>query len=264
LNSCLYKAKVMHHRLAPRKHHFHYSVFLFYIDLDELDFLKKKLLFFGHNRFNLFNFKDSEHLQLPMDRPDKSKSTRQHITDYLVMNGVTQLPERIMLLTNLNVLGYNFNPVSFYYCFDSDNQPLYCIAEVSNTFREMKPYFLGPETFKDGVFHLNTAKYFYVSPFMAHDLLFDFRLPVPEKKLNIRIDDFKDKERVFISSLTGIQKPLTNGNMALFFLRFPLLTLRIMGLIHWQAFLLWRKKISYHKKTENKNLQRDVYRKYKE
>ncbi len=254
----------MHHRLAPQKHHFHYSVFMFYIDLDELDLLKKKLFLFGYNRFNAFNFKDSEHLQLPAGKPDKTKTTRQHIMDYLAMNSVTRVPEKIMLLTNLNVLGYNFNPVSFYFCFDAAQNPLYCIAEVSNTFREMKPYFLGPETFKNGTFQLTASKYFYVSPFMDHDLQFDFKLGVPGKKLNIRIDDTKGQERVFISTLTGIQKPLNNRLLAWYLLRFPFLTLRIMGLIHWQAFLLWIKKIPYHKKAENKHLQRGVYRKYKE
>ena len=70
LNSCLYKAKVMHHRLAPKKHSFHYNVFMFYLDLDEIDTLAKRLKLMSRNRFNLFNFRDKDHLQLPRERPD--------------------------------------------------------------------------------------------------------------------------------------------------------------------------------------------------
>ncbi|MGV2481324.1 UNVERIFIED_CONTAM: DUF1365 family protein, partial [Salmonella enterica subsp. enterica serovar Weltevreden] len=86
--------------------------------------------------------------------------------------------------------------------FDSKDQPLCSVAEVSNTFREMKPYFLGSDTLKQDQFHLNTTKYFYVSPFFDHDANFDFNLRVPGDKLNIRIDTFNKEERVFISTLS--------------------------------------------------------------
>src|SRR5258708_38012820 len=109
-NSCLYKAKVMHHRLAPKDHRFHYSVFMFYLDLDEIDELSKQLKFMSRNRFNLFNFRDKDHLQLPREKPDTSKSIRQHITNYLQQNGVSIAGGRIMLLTNLWTFVYQFNP----------------------------------------------------------------------------------------------------------------------------------------------------------
>jgi DUF1365 family protein len=253
----------MHNRLSPKKHRFHYHVFMFYIDLDELDLLKKKLFLFSHNTFNFFSFRDKEHIQLPIDKPDTSKSTREHVVTYLKEKGITITNERIMILTNLNVLGYNFNPVSFYYVFDQQNNPLCSIAEVGNTFGELKPYLLTGENLTGGSYHLNTTKYFYVSPFFDHDSNFDFNLTIPDEKLNIRIDTFKGEERVFISTLTGIKKPLTNANLVWYSIRFPLITLKIIFLIHWNAFLLWLKKIPYHKKAEHENLQKGVFRKYK-
>lgn len=262
MNSCLYKATVMHHRLAPKKHRFHYKVFLFYIDLDELELLKRKLFLFSHNRFNMFSFRDQEHLQLPIDAPDTGKSTKAHLLDYLKQNGVDSPVEKIMCLTNLNILGYNFNPVSFYFVFGANHQPLCSVAEVSNTFREMKPYFLGTENLYGQKFHLNTTKYFYVSPFFDHDANFDFNLHVPGETLNIRIDTFNKEERVFISTLTGVKKALSNGTLLWYSIRFPFLTLRIMTLIHWNALLLWFRKIPYHKKNDLLNLQKDVHRKY--
>lgn len=262
MNSCLYKATVMHHRLAPKKHRFYYNVFMFYIDLDELELLRKKLALFSLNRFNVFSFRDKEHLQLPADAPDTTKNTRAHLLDYLQQNAVTTTVGKIMCLTNLNILGYNFNPVSFYFVFDTDNKPLCSVAEVSNTFREMKPYLLGKEHLQGETFQLNTTKYFYVSPFFDHDANFDFKLHIPQEKLNIRIDTIHKGERVFISTLSGTKKALTNINLFWYSLRFPFLTLRIMTLIHWNALLLWLKKIPYHKKNDLLNLQKDVYRKY--
>lgn len=262
MNSCLYRATVMHNRIKPKSHRFHYNVFMFYIDLDELDLITKKFWLLSRNAFNFFSFRDKEHLQLPVAKPNTSKDTKSHIIDYLNQNGFHYTGQKIMLLTNLNILGYNFNPVSFYFIINKNNMAECAVAEVSNTFREMKPYFLGPENRSGNEFHLNTTKYFYVSPFIDHDTNFDFTLSVPTDKLNIRIDDFKEGDRFFISTLTGTKKTLSNGNLLLYSLRFPLLTLRIITLIHWQALLLFLKKIPYHKKDKNADLQRDVFRKY--
>ena len=252
----------MHNRLAPKKHSFHYNVFMFYIDLDELKLLKRKLFLFSHNKFNFFNFKDKEHIQLPIDKPDTSKSTREHVTTYLKENGIAITNERIMILTNLNVLGYNFNPVSFYYIFNKNNEPVCSIAEVGNTFGELKPYLLTNENLSENKYHLNTTKYFYVSPFFNHDHNFDFNMIIPDEKLNIRIDTLNKEERVFISTLTGTHKLLTNRNLLWYSIRFPFITLKIIILIHWNALLIWLKKIPYHKKSDHQNLQKDVFRKY--
>ncbi len=252
----------MHNRLKPKSHRFNYNVFMFYINLDEIDLLCSKHLMLSRNKFNFFSFRDKEHLQLPADKPDTTKNTKQHIISYLANQGFKYSNQTIMLLTNLNILGYNFNPVSFYFVLNSLNEPECVIAEVGNTFGEIKPYLLDKSCLQEDVFHLNTIKHFYVSPYIDHDTNFDFNLKVPLEKLNIRIDDFKNGERFFISTLTGIKKPLNNRTLLLYSIRFPLLTLRIITLIHWNALLLWLKKLPFHKKSENPELQKDVYRKY--
>jgi DUF1365 family protein len=264
MNSCLYKAKVMHHRLAPKEHRFHYNIFMFYLDLDEIDGLAKKLKFMSRNRFNLFNFRDKDHLQLSMDKPDTAKNIREHITDYLQANGVNIGSGRIMVLTNLCTLGYQFNPVSFYFCYDEQGEPVCSVVEVCNTFREMKPYFLGAETKNGDAFKLNTGKFFYVSPFIEMDTNFDFDLQIPGEKMQLRIDDYdKLGKRFFISTLSGKKVALTDAKLLLYFFSFPLITLKVIGLIHWQALKLWLKKLPYHKKEANRALQKGVYRPYK-
>jgi DUF1365 family protein len=264
INSCLYKATVMHHRLSPKEHRFHYDIFMFYLDLDEIDALSKSLKLMSRNRFNLFNFRDKDHLQLPRENPDTSKNIRQHITDYLLQHGVDIGNGRIMVLTNLCTAGYQFNPVSFYYCYDEQDNPVCAIVEVCNTFKEMKPYFLGVDTKQGDAFKLNTEKYFYVSPFIDMDTNFDFDLNIPGEKLQVRIDDYdKEGKRFFISTLQGKRKSLSDTNLFLFFISFPLITLKVIALIHWQAIRLWLKKIPFHKKEENKDLQKEVFRPYK-
>jgi len=263
MNSSLYKATVMHNRMKPKQHRFHYNVFMFYIDLDEVEMLRKKLWMFSINKFNFFSLRDNEHLQLPIDNPDQTKSVKEQITIYLSDNRISIGKGKIMLLTNLNILGYNFNPVSFYYCFDEEGKSKCVIAEVANTFGEIKPYLLTQQHLSGANYHLNTTKYFYVSPFIDHDTNFDFNLQVPAEKLNIRIDDYKNEERFFISTLTGTRKPLNNTRLLWYSIRFPFITLKIITLIHWNAVLLYMKKLPFHRKDANQELQRDVYRRRK-
>lgn len=265
LTSCLYKAKVMHHRLLPKKHRFWYNIYLFYLDLDEIETLANKLKWLSYNRFNLFTFSDKDHLQLPKENPDNSKTTKQHITTYLLSNNVQIGNGKIMLLTNLKVLGYNFNPVSFYFCFDELDHPVCAVAEISNTYHEMKLFFFGKEELIGDVFKLKVQKLFYVSPFIDLDTFFDFNLTIPKDDLNIKIDDYDNQDkRFFLSTLTGKRKTLSNVNLLKFFFTMPLIPLQVMGLIHWQAFKLWVKKISYHPKSANQHLQKNVYKPYQQ
>lgn len=252
----------MHNRLSPKKHSFWYHVYLFYLDLDEIGSLDKKYTFFGLNRFNLFNFRDKDHMQLPRECPDLTKNLRHHLTRYLADHDVFLANGRVMLLTNLAVLGYNFNPVCFYFCYDESSQPLCAVVEITNTYHEKKLFFIGKEELADGRFHQQAEKYFYVSPFTDLDTIFDFNLGIPAEQLDIRIDDYdKAGNRFFISTLKGERKPLTNRNMLRYFFSIPLIPLWVMGMIHWQAFLLWRKKLSFHPKAANQSLQKDVYKK---
>lgn len=264
----------MHHRLAPKKHSFWYNVYMFYIDLDELETLNKKLRWFSYNRFNLFSFRDKDHLVLETKAErlktevDNSQishlSVKQQITAYLKSHNVEIGNGKIMLLTNLAVLGYNFNPVSFYFCFDENNHPLCAVGEISNTYHEMKMFFFGKDELEGNMFKQRVQKHFYVSPFIDLDDFFDFNLKIPSHKLSIQIDDYdKAGNRFFISSLNGLQKPLTNATMLRCFFAIPMIPLCIMWLIHWQAFKLWVKKIKFHPKAANQHLQKDVYKPYK-
>ena len=153
MNSCLYECSVMHHRFAPKVHHFQHSLFMFYLDLDELDQVARQLWLFSHNRKNLYSFADRDH------EPSGPGTLKECIVRFLAANKIEMtrpdhpantLPAKhpggkIMLLTLPRICGYIFNPISVYYCFDEAGQPVATVVEVGNTFREMKLYLLRAE-----------------------------------------------------------------------------------------------------------------------
>jgi DUF1365 family protein len=251
-SSAIYECEVMHHRLTPLKHRFNYRVFYLWLDLEELGALDAGLKVFSRNRFNLFSFFDADHLEM-------GKCTaRENLLEWVKQQGMPiDHIRKVRLLAFPRVLGYGFNPVCFFYCFDAMDQPVCAVAQVTNTFREQKPYLLR-EKDETGRFRLVTPKHFYVSPFSALDLSFDFKLPVPGERLEIHIDDREGDRRVLLSSLTGKRRPLTNGRLLWYAVKYPLLTLRVIFLIHWHALLLWVRRMPVHRKSAEAHLQRDV------
>lgn len=257
MNSCLYECEVMHHRLAPREHHFRYRIFMFALDLDEIDEVARRVPLFSRNRPNLYAFRDRDHLTLP---GHETASTRENLVEFLAQNGIPfPANGRITLVTLPRVLGYIFNPVSFYFCHDAAGAPLCAVVEVGNTFGEMKPYLLREPT-SENAFRLVTPKHFYVSPFSALDLAFDFKLRVPGDRLEVHIDDREGDRPVLLSALTGQRAPLSCAQLAWFTLKYPLITLKVISLIHWHALLLWMKRLPWHRKADRRDLQRDALR----
>jgi len=245
MNSCLYQCSVMHHRFAPKVHHFQHDIFMFYLDLDELDLVAKKVLWFSRNRKNLYSFRDADH------EPAGESPLKERILDFLRRQGIDLGPfSRVMLLTLPRMLGYIFNPISIYYCFDSQGKPVCTVAEVGNTFREMKLYLLGREDLgAGGAFNKIVPKHFYISPFSRLDLSFDFKLKIPGDKLDVKIDDRDGYEKVLITTLTGLRAELNNRNLCWFTFKYPLVTLKVIFLIHWHALWLWLKGVPFHRKA---------------
>ena len=249
----MYDCTVMHHRLEPIKNRFVYNVFMFYFDLDEIDSLSRSLRLFSRNRLNLFALYDRDHLTL------SGKNVKENILEYLRSKGIDLGNCKIFLLTLARTLGHVFNPVSFYFCFDESGNPVCAIPEVGNTFKELKPYLLTKETLKGKTFRQRTTKHFYVSPFVDLDTAFDFQLDVPEDRLRIRIDDYEGDRKFLLTSLVGRAKPLTERQMLYSFFRIPLVTLKVIGLIHYQAGKLFLRKLAYHKKSDQPELQKEVF-----
>lgn len=261
----------MHARFAPKPHRFTYRIFLFALDLDELDALHRGLRLFSARGRNLYSFRDRDFLPThepvhragPAERPDgggEPPALKARVVAHLAARGIDLAGGRVLLVTLPRVLGYLFNPVSFYFCYDRTGTPVAALAEVTNTFREMKPYLLGPDTRRDGAFRLRVPKHFYVSPFSDVDVAFDFRLTPPGERLGIQIDDYIGPARTLTSTLTGPRAPLTDARLAWFTLKYPLITLKVIGLIHWHALRLWLKNVPWFPKAARAADQHGLYR----
>jgi DUF1365 family protein len=229
---------------------------MFYLDLDELDEVAGKLRLVGRNRFGLYSFRDSDHLL------QGAATVRENLSRYLASNGVDASGLKVFLLTNLRTAGYLFNPVSFYFCFRPDGSPACCVAEVGNTFGEMKPYFLPAEEFRDGRYRASRVKYFYISPFIDLDAILEFGLAVPGESLDLRVDDRNAKGKFFVSSMSGPRRELTDRNLLRYTARFPLVTLMVIALIHWHAMRLHFLGVPHRRKEEHPELQREVTREH--
>jgi uncharacterized protein len=254
MKSSLYRCRIMHHRLSPTVHRFEHNVHMFCLDLDEIDHICSINPLIRRNHFGLYSFYDRDHLPMKGDSDVKT-----NLLSQLSERGVSLPPDtRVILVTSLRMLGYVFNPVSFYFCFSTDGTPVCAVAEVSNTFREMKMFVL-PGAPVNGVYTGQQRKDFYVSPYFDVEDEFEFKLRVPNERLAIQINTRRPAGKLMLSTLTGNQLPLSVRNVILLTLEIPFVTLKVITLIHWHALLLWLKRIPIHWKTEKLKSQKDVF-----
>lgn len=242
------------------------------IDLDELPVLHEKLSLFSVNAPNAYAFREKDYLptgepahapQGPSPRVSRRLGLKERVLAHLSTHGIEAgAGARVELVTLPRILGYLFNPVSFYFCYNRTGECIASIAEVTNTFREVKPYLLGPETKQAGTnsFRLKLPKNFYVSPFSDVDVAFDFILRPAGRRLAIQIDDYEENRRTFTSSLHGAARPLSDLVLAGFLFKYPLLTLRVIGLIHWHALKLYLKRVPWFAKAARATDQTGLYR----
>ena len=248
LKSCLYEMTVMHERRSPIVRRFEHKVFMFYLDLDEIDALPKKVWLLGHNQYRVYDYRETDHIG--------------DVRAYLREQGIGTDVKHIRLLTNLRTFGYVFNPVSFYFCFDAEEKPLGVVVEIGNTFRELKYYYLGPRHLNVRAFKDKQIKFYYISPFTELDNILDFDIQVPDEHLKIGIDVLKDNERFFFSSMTGKRRDLTSKELLWMTLKFPMVTLKEIFFIHLHAAILhFVRHVPFHFKEEKPDLQQGIGRK---
>lgn len=235
----LVMAKVMHKRLTPRVNAFVYDVFYLCFDIKKIDELASK--FFSINKFNLFSLylkdhgaKDGGNLHNWAFNIFKEHNIDNHI-------------KKIYLFTHPRILGYCFNPVSFWFGIDEDDKLIAVIAQVNNTFKQSHCYLL---------FNQNSApisadqilmadKDFYVSPFYQRVGSYNFRFIFDQKKIAVWIDYIIDEKTLLTSVISKKIINYSDKNLLFCFLRIPFLTLKVIILIHWQALKLFVKKMKY-------------------
>ena len=228
MRSALYEGQVVHDRRTGLRNLFRYRVYMWHVDLDELDALDRRLWAFGHDRRALTTIRSRDHLG------DPRRTIRENLDRYLAARGIDLEGGRVSLLTNARVLGYVFNPLSVFYCHRPDGSLRCVVAEVHNTYGQRHCYLLEPG--ERG--RASAGKEFYVSPFLTVDGRYEMTLAPPDERLSVQMSLLQGGERVFAASLTGRRRPLTNASVARMLVRHPLMTAKVTSLIHLQGIKL--------------------------
>lgn len=228
LDNGLLLAQVMHKRLAPKTHRLNYSVYYLCFPLSRLSQLAN--FFLSLERFNLFSFYQQDH-------GFQSQSPTVWIKQVLQEWQLDTADGEIVLLTLPRILGYVFNPVSFWFCLDQSGQLRAVLAEVNNTFGERHSYlcFHDDQRVIQAHDQLTANKIFHVSPFLKVEGHYRFRFAYSEQKIGVWIDYYDNEQKILATSLTGKRFPLTQRRLLTYFFRYPLITLKVIGLIHYHA-----------------------------
>jgi len=241
MKSAIFSGQVRHRRTQPTGHEFVYRLFMMYLDLSELEEVFERRWFWSSRRPALARFRRENHLgdaNVPLDEAVRD----------LVRTETGRNPAGpVRLLTNLDYFGYGFNPVSFYYCFDAaDKQVETIVAEVNNTpWGERHCYVLSEPMNQGKAVHKQylPTKEMHVSPFMEMDVDYDWRFSSPETSLSVHMETAKQGRKIFDATLELQRQEINSRSLALVLVAYPLMTLKVIMAIHWQALRLWLKKV---------------------
>ncbi|MGD8210922.1 MAG: DUF1365 domain-containing protein [Desulfobacterales bacterium] len=244
MHSCIYEGTIRHRRFRPRPNMFQYRLFFMYLDLAELPTVFDIHPLWSYERFNIACFRRRDHFGDPKISLDQA--ARDLVEDRLGSrpNGP------IRLLTHLRYFGYCFNPASFYYCYDSaDSRVVAIIVEIHNTpWGERHCYALGAEQSE----HPHKLwrrhqfdKAFHVSPFIDMDINYDWRFRLPEATIRVHMIDYQKGDKLFDASLALQRHPLNRRALTGVLFRYPMMTVKVITLIHWQALRLLLKRTPF-------------------
>ncbi len=231
MRSALYLGTLVHSRREPVHRSFRYPLSTFLIDLDELPEVARSLRLVSVNRCNVVSFRDADHF----DGGPLKQSVLDLVDDPTV--------ERVLMLAQPRVLGYVFNPVSFFWCYRADGSLACMVAELNNTFGERMPEVLrGP-----GLRYAHD-KHLHVSPFFGLDQSYEYAFSEPGEEVWARIHVREDGRRPLTAVLHARRQELSNRSLLSTLLRYPLQPAQVILQIHWQALKLAIARVPFHHK----------------
>ncbi len=235
--AALYFGEVMHARLKPMGHRFSYRVMSLLIDLDRLEEADWRSPLFGINRAALYSFHEADHGERD------GSSLRAYVRQRAAEQGIDLSGGKLLLLCYPRLLGYTFNPLSVYFCYSADGRLALMVYEVRNTFGDIHSYVLPVRPGQLGAAGLRQAqdKLFYVSPFVEMAMRYHFRLTPPGEQVRLRILETDREGPLLAATFSGRRAALTTAALLRSFVALPLVTLKIMAAIHWEALRLWLK-----------------------
>ena len=237
--SAIYEGHVVHQRLSPRRHHLRYSLFQVLFDLDRLPELDRRLRWFSHDRLNLFSFFDADH------GDGRASPLRGYVDEVLTTAGIDLAGGPIRLLCLPRVFGYAFNPISIYWCHRADGRLAAMLYEVNNTFGQRHSYLIPVDPDADGqVARQSCDKALHVSPFMDMAISYDFIITAPGETISTSVNGrMPGGEPMITANFSGVRHALTDARLLRALVVYPLLTLKVVAAIHWEAIKLLAKGI---------------------
>lgn len=240
MESGIYFGTLRHRRFRPARHEFTYPLFMAFLDVDRIPELMRVSRLASYNRWNWASFNEADHFG------DPRRPLRQRLAEDAEKHG-HELPNgQIFLLTHLRYLGYNFNPVSFFYCHDADDRLQLIMAEVKNTFGEAQNYWLSAarQTAATDISRsYQFAKTFHVSPFISMACYYHWTFTTPGETLTVQTNVDEDNQAVFDGTLKLTRRPWSAQWLRHALTRFPWVTAKTIAAIHFEAVRLYRKKV---------------------